>query len=139
MEIWEAYSAVDEELKRFASAEDAVTYAMRKLDAGERTVQLGLYFPSTRGFKDVNRRDFRQPNRLGGEYRYELRGWGIFWVQLEGMPGIGQEVTISVNTEKRAEAWSDAYKQLRDPRLWDWGEVSRLQRRLVRKVKSLVA
>jgi len=125
-------SAPGEEARQFRSAAEVDGFADDLQRRGGCCFGLAIHFPETAGFVDLHRVALDPKHCEGHDFRYEVRGWGLFFLQFNLNPrmGDGVECFLSCNTPKRAEAWAEAYPDLMDPSLWNWPAVARIGRRL---------
>jgi hypothetical protein len=121
LELHEAYSAMNEPLRQFASGDEAIEALDLGVDPWGRgdSTQLALCSPRL-GPKHVERRRLK----LEGEpVREELGGWGVIYFFFGGVHE--RAITpsrYSVNSEKRARGWEDTYAdRFGGVDLWDWG------------------
>lgn len=134
---WPHYSNYGQQMHQFASApalQGAIDDAIRSAKHG---FAVALHFPETEGFVASQRIDLDPKSCDGHTFRYRVMGWGLFFLHLEfkRLPFI--ETHISCNTQKRAQAWSQAYPDMKAPGLWDWDAVKKIGGRLTRKLKKL--
>lgn len=126
-----------EEVCQFASAAEVDARITATIEARGRSVGFAIHFPETRGYTEKERVGLDPRRCKGHTFRYSIQGWGVIFLQLDfyGLPEI--ECYISCNSQKRAEAWSDTYAELKSPDLWDWKAVERSCRRLIRCARDL--
>jgi hypothetical protein len=137
--VYEAHSRYDQDLRRFTSVEDVCEAFGVGSDRGKetRTVLLDLWSPATGG--DVSLRRYALELR-DASFRYEVRGWGLFRLELGGAgDGVVEDSWFAHNTRKRAQKWSNAYGELGPPDAWDWDAVTKLGRRIIHHVRNRLA
>lgn len=130
LELHEAYSAMNEPLRQFASADEAIEALDMGVDPwgrGEST-QLALWAPRL-GPKHVERRQLKLED---DPIREELGGWAVIYFFFGGVHDHAITPSrYSVNSEKRARAWEDTYgDRFGAVEMWDWAEVEAVSRKL---------
>lgn len=134
--VEEAYSAFEEDLRRFAAPSDLLADIDRRFSSRGRFAHYVIHYPEAKGAVRRKKIDLI-PEKCGGKkFRYSVEGWGLIPLQLS-LEQTGQvQCRIAVNSEKRAMAWFPTYPEHGDPRRWDWMIVEREVRRLVRILKK---
>jgi hypothetical protein len=131
--VFESYSAPDKSLRGLATPVEV-------RDAFERSAGLGLmiYSPSMKGQFTIERFDLKPGAIPGKSWRERISGWGLIQMELRGVrDGALAPSFTNHNTDKRARAWERTYPQLPPVQEWDFGEVTRISRRINRHIASL--
>jgi hypothetical protein len=124
-----------EETQRFHSAAEVWDHFSASMSAGARFVGYALHYTNTGGYVE-NRRVALNPVKCKGHtFRYSVSGWGVIHLQIQVSDTATVNCTVSVNSRRRAEAWSGTYPGLKSPDLWSWPLVERHSRRLTRQLK----
>ena len=132
--VIEAYSALGQPARVFASSQELCAYAEARRNSDERSVHIAVHYPDMAG-RVVNTRLALDPARCAGHtYRFRADGWGLIQVYLQLGSGSLQSF-ISANSEKRASAWAATFPEIDLPAAWDWVAVARHLRRLRRALK----
>jgi hypothetical protein len=134
--VFESYSAYDTHLKSFASATDLAAYIDRKLKQQGGVALLAVQYPEALGQVQTATINLRPETCAGATWRETVEGWGLIQVQLKGNGDGTSQCRIAVNSEARANAWSQTYPQFGPPSRWNWKVVERHARRLVRVLRS---
>lgn len=132
--VIEAYSAPEQELRVFQSAEELFAYALAGRDTPSGSVHVAVHYPDIAG-RLARTRDSLDPLKCNSHtYRYRVNGWGLIWVYLQLRPA-SLDSFISANSERRALAWAATLPELDPPSIWNWSAVARHLRRLQRVLK----
>ena len=137
IELYESYSAMEENLIRIKSSSDFQKYLAERIKNGTLNFGFGIYHPEFGGKILISRIELNPDKCNGKRFRYRLDGWAIIFVQLDLRNGEHEiECRISVNTKKRAEAWHTTNSELGAPELWNWKKVESIARRIIKKIKK---
>lgn len=135
--VFETYSAYDNRLRSFTSASDLIGYLDGELNQRGRMALLSVHYPEALGQVRTATIKLR-PEKCGGAMSREtVEGWGLIQVQLKGNDNGTSECRIAVNSESRANTWSQTCPHLGLPSLWNWELVDKHARRLIRVLRSV--
>lgn len=129
--VSEAYSEYGKKIVYFSNASELIKYVSDAKANNKLFLNLSVYFPETNGFVEEEKIKLDPKHCEGYKFRYCVRGWGVIQFQLDFKKFPSIECRFAVNTEKRANAWSENYPQLQSPSLWDWNLVEKRARRLI--------
>ncbi len=137
--VFEAYSRYECDIRDFPSKE-----SLEKLIADEfgnrnryKYVYCFLLYPGTNGFVRKRRVELDPKHCNGATYRYAMEGWGLIHFQLDLTDRENISCRVAVNSEKRANNWSETYPELGSPSLWDWSVIEKHSRRLIRVLRKI--
>ena len=137
-EGFEAYSKYDRELLTFASSEGLQGRIAGGLCDGKQSFYFAIWYPSS-GDRVEKERIRLEPDACNGHtFRYSVGGWGIFQLQLDFKRDPIVDCRIAVNSRKRAVKWESVYHEWLAVDSWNWPLVEKHERRLIRKLRSLV-
>jgi hypothetical protein len=136
-EVFGAYSEYDQELETFASPEGLEARMSGGLREGKTFFYFALWYPSTGGRVEKERIELKPEACQGHTFRYSVRGWGIFQLQLDFKRDPIVECRIAVNSRKRAIKWESIHHEWLAVESWNWPAVERHERRLTRKLRAL--
>ena len=131
--VFELTSKPDQEIVEFSQADQVFSHYAR----GE-SLLLQLLPIQSQGTA-VFRRHSLNAGALGSAtFRYACEGWGLIRLYLES-PRQNQLRPSHTNHNSLARAlrWAPTYPELGDPTLWQWPEVLRSSRRLLRGISKL--
>jgi hypothetical protein len=135
--VFESYSGPAEPLREFSSTSEV----MDALACEVGGLGLMLYAASMRGTFEVERFALR-PSAFPGSpaWREQIRGWGLIGLRLE-VPRNGKlrPSHTNHNSEKRAQVWSEQYRDQAPPDTWDFREVTRISSQINRYVRTHLA
>lgn len=134
--VFEAYSAYDSHLKSFAAVTDLRAYLESELTRRSGMALLVVHYPEALGQVQTTTIKLRPEKCDGATWRETIEGWGLIQVQLKANGNGTTECRIAVNSQARANAWSQTLPQPGDPSLWDWKAVEKHARRLIRVLRS---
>jgi hypothetical protein len=98
-----------------------------------------MYSPAMRGKVIVSRRDWEAKDWRPAGWRYDVTGWGLIQLYLEGI----REGRILVshtnhNTEKRVLAREDVYRdRLGRAAAWDWKAITAISSKINRFIRKV--
>ena len=133
---YEDYSAFDNELLEFDQEESLVKAINEAIENDKYSSNFAIYYPGAKGYVLKEKQSVNPDKCDGATYRYVMKGWGLVHLQIDLRKKPTLLVRIAVNTQKRAEAWSATYPDLREPSLWDWKYVEKQARRTIRTLKK---
>ena len=137
-EVFEAYSEFESEVPYFPTKKALQQLIADKLadNAKHKFIFCMLQYPGTNGI--VRKRKVNlDPKRCdGATYRYVMEGWGLigFHLTLTDIENIS--CAFTVNSEKRANNWSDTYPELGPSSSWNWSLIESNTRRLIRVLRK---
>jgi hypothetical protein len=142
-EVYESYSAHEQPLLRFGSANEVLRQFERRHANGKPwdAVHLQLYVPGT-GPPFVARRIAVNPTACdGATFRYCAEGWGLVQLYLAApRDGRLNDSHTNHNSRVRAEAWAGTAQDEQGPEAWDFRRITSFSSRLNRQIrKSAVA
>lgn len=137
VDVLTSESEPSEMTQRFDSELACVAYFRKRVEDGSSFIAFAVHYLETGGYVQDRRVSLDPQKCKGHTFRYSVGGWGVIHVQLH----VGSDnlvgCSITVNSEKRANAWFATYPEFRDPDLWNWQLVTRHARRLQRQLKRL--
>lgn len=137
LRIYEHYSEYDKDLREFSSVEEILEAF--NLGVGDLSTHLMLYSPSLKG-KLVTRKIIFNSDvqeKKGHTYRYEIAGWGMIQMELEGIHQKSIIASyINCNSQKRAR-WEDNFSKVRSADAWDWKAVTSIFRKLSYYIRKM--
>ncbi len=131
--VFELTSRPDREIVEFSRADEVSSHY-----GTEESMLLQLLPIQSQG-SAVFRKHALVPGALGAAtFRSVCEGWGLIQLYLEN-PRQNQlrPSHTNHNSPARALRWAPTYPELGDPNLWQWPEVLRSSRRLVRGISKL--
>ncbi|MEZ5327004.1 MAG: hypothetical protein R3F19_18290 [Verrucomicrobiales bacterium] len=135
--VKQAASDFDQPTKTFPSIE-ALRDDMKFTPGQKRASYLySIYYPEAKGAVSERRIDLSPGAVPGHTHRFSPQGWGLIQFQctFRDFPSI--ECRVAVNSDVRAQNWSDTYPEMGSPDLWDWKVVNLHAGRLVRLLRKL--
>jgi hypothetical protein len=136
-EVYQAYSDYDRDLESFPTPEVVEAYMATKLQESRSFFDFAIWYPSCQGQVEREKINLKPECCDGHTLRYSVGGWGIFHLQLDFKPSPKIDCRIAVNSEKRAVVWQAHYPEWLSVDAWNWPEVRKQERRLMRKLRSL--
>ena len=136
--VYESDSEFNSDLKKYESQELLSQAIDQAVQANLPFINFSIYYPDAKGYVFEEKVKLNPEACNGATYRYSASGWGLIQLQIELLDKPMIEVCVTVNTQKRAEAWSSEYPKLKSPSLWDWKFVEKQTRRIIKTLKSCV-
>ena len=133
---YQDYSDFDSELKQYNSEHELFLAINTAIKNKAFSVNFSIYYPEAKGYFFSDKRELDKKKSNGATFRYIASGWGLIQLQIDLKNQIKPKVRVAVNTQKRAEAWSQTYPEFKDPALWDWKFVEKQARRIIRVLKQ---
>jgi hypothetical protein len=136
-EVYQSYSDYGKKILKFDGIENLLKYLEDHIETKKINESLCIYYQKTKGYLRTERIRLKPKYCQGHTFRYHIGGWGVINLHLDykEVEFKGIECWISCNTQKRAEKWFGTYKELKNPKRWDWKEVDSISRKLRRFVK----
>ena len=134
---YQNYSDFDSNLHKYNSAEQLLEAINHAIDIKSHSANFVIYYPQSNGFIYEEKISLNPAKCNGSTFRYVLNGWGLIALQLDLRNLTSVNITVSVNSQKRAEAWWATCLDFKDPALWDWKFVERQARRTIRVLSKL--
>ena len=103
---------------------------------GRTFFDFAIWYPSCKGCVEREKDNLKPEYCDGHTIRYSVGGWGIFHLQLDFKPAPKIDCRIAVNSEKRAIVWQAHCPEWLGVDAWNWPEVRKHERRLMRKLRS---
>ena len=138
-QVYESYSALDEELRQFKSVNEVFEVYDRCKPRPEIILQL---YSNDMGGRLNIRRFQLDSKRVGPNvWRSTTEGWGLIQLYLRGSDDTGIHVShTNHNTEKRAVAWEPAcLDQLGPTATWNWKTVTAISNKINRHIRTRLA
>ena len=136
--VVEAYSALDQPLRYFHTAEQLCSYVAEQRLLPGGSAHVGVRYPDMLG-RVVESRISLQPEKCAGHtFRIQPVGWGIVWVYLQHSADPRLPSRVTANSQARAEKWACTYPDWAPPSSWNWSAVGSHCRRLSRVLKGAV-
>jgi hypothetical protein len=96
-----------------------------------------IYYPAARGSVLEKRIELKPGAVKNHTHRFCQEGWGLVFLQITfDHPGT-VECRVAVNSEKRANNWSDTIDRFGDLDAWDWDVIKLHAGRLTRLLRKL--
>jgi hypothetical protein len=134
--VVEAYSAPDQEPKRFNTQRDLAEYMKAEVARPRGLAFVFVVYPDMSG-KPVRKTIHLDPKHCPGQtLRYTWDGWGMISIQLHGSEQF-QMSRIAANSVARANAWAPTHPEWSTPDVWNWKAVESHTRRLQRILKKV--
>ncbi len=133
---YEDYSKYDSELEEFDSKEDLIRHIENVKDNGDHSANYAIYYPAAKGYFFKEKIKLNPEKCDGATFRYRPNGWGLIHLQVDLRETTKPEVSITVNSEKRATAWEPTCPELKESNLWDWKYIEKQAGRLIRVLKK---
>ena len=137
-EVYEAYSAYDRESTVFTAAEQLNELMVGEDATSKVFFDFAIWYPSCGGRVEKERIQLKPEKCEGHTFRYSIGGWGIFRLQCDFRRGPLIDCRVAVNSHKRALVWEPHYPEWLGVEEWNWQMVEKHERRLLRKLRSLV-
>jgi hypothetical protein len=96
-----------------------------------------IYYPDAEGIVTERRIDLKPGAVPGHTHRFAPQGWGLIQLQCDFRKFPSIECRVAVNSDVRAQNWSDTYPEMGSPDLWNWDVINRHAGRLVRLLRKI--
>lgn len=133
---YEDYSAFDTELQIYDSESSLNSAIEEAVKNNDYSANFAIYYPEAKGYFFKERKTLNPEKCNGATFRFVSSGWGLFHLQIDLRNKPKVVVRVTVNSAKRAGAWSHTYPELKEPELWDWKYVEKQARRMIRVLKK---
>jgi hypothetical protein len=134
--VKEAYSEFDAPTVTFRSASE-LRANIEFIPKERAFFYYAIYYPDAKGFVLEKRIKLKPRACKGHTHRFSQEGWGLIFLHITFQSQSRIECCVAVNSNARAETWSNIYPELKSPDLWDWTIVSRYAGRLTRLLRKL--
>ncbi|WP_144395071.1 hypothetical protein [Pleionea sediminis] len=133
---YQDYSDFDSELKQYKTEEALLRGISSAIDGNAHSANFSIYYPEAKGYFFSERKSLNPAKCNGATFRYVASGWGLIQLQIDLKNKLKPAVSVSVNSQKRAEAWFQTYPEFKEPSLWEWKYVEKQARRIIRVLKQ---
>ncbi|MCB1099808.1 MAG: hypothetical protein KDN22_29845 [Verrucomicrobiae bacterium] len=135
--VKQASSDFDSPTKAFPTADDLREDLRFIPDQKQRFKCYAIYYPEAGGMVSERRIDLKPGAVPGHTHRFSQEGWGLIQLQCNHRNYPSIECRVAVNSDVRAQNWSDTYPEMGSPDLWDWDVIKRHAGRLTRLLRKL--
>ena len=134
--VYEADSSFQQHTRQFTDHATLAAYVEEQRSAGKRFLAVAVHYRQALGQVQTKTVTLSPEKCAGATWRESVHGWGLIHLQLSFEGNDSVELRITVNTEKRAEAWVSAYPEMGAPAQWNWKLVEKHARRLIRVLRN---
>jgi hypothetical protein len=135
--VYEGYSRPEKDLREFYDLDALTMHIQSDRTSGVRSFDFALYYPEAKGQVEVRTIKLDPTKCNGATWRKVIEGWGVIHLHLRFGKDETVELHITVNSEKRANAWAHTYQRMGAPNLWDWIVVQKQAGRLIRLLRRI--
>ena len=134
--VYETYSRFDSDTLSFADANKFSRFLAVPRPVKQSQLMFSIYYLDTLGFVEKIRIELDPKSCEGHTFRYQISGWGLIQFHLDLRDAKLIACRVGVNSEKRANMWSNTYPAAKSPDLWDWKIVEKHARRITRSIRK---
>lgn len=135
--VKQAVSDFDSPTREFPTIDDLRDDLRYFPGQDRRFVSYSIYYPEAKGLVSERRIDLKLGAVPGHTHRFAPQGWGLIQLQCNFRDFPSIECRVAVNSDVRAQNWSDTYPEMGSPDLWDWSIVKCHAGRLTRLLRKL--
>ena len=135
--VVEAYSESHHTPRQFTAPEAMASYAKEQVTRPNGLAFFFVVYPDMGGSPIQKTIQLDPQNCSGQRLRYTWDGWGLISIQLRRGDDPNCRSHISVNSDKRANAWASTFPDWKAPDTWNWKAIASHTRRLQRVLKKV--
>lgn len=136
--LYQLDSGYGQDIKYFQKTEEVLK--IYNFPKSLNSTHFQLWTPKFMGDLVIRKVELDPKYCKGHTFRYSTEGWGLIQLYFGGLRGDKLEKShLGHQSEKRATAWEETYKNLGPASKWDWKEVESTARKIKNQIHSKMA